>query len=417
MTRRDIIAGIDIGASNIKVIVCKITEGSSITVIGVGTSPSEGIKKGVIIDLKLAVESVAKAVAEAEWMVGTRINLVNVGITGSQIGLVNNSGMVAVARADKEITGQDVERVLQVARIIALPHNREIIDVIPRQFIVDGYGGIRDPVGMLGMRLEVEAMIITGCMLPIHNLLRCLKMARYEVNGIILNSLANGEICLSRDEKELGVFLIDMGGGNAEIAYFHEGGLNDIAFLPVRGEHITNDLALGLRTTFRLAEKLKVEHGFALAELASDEEMVEVEGISGRDKRKISPREIVSFIEPRVEEIMDLCYREMMRMGSDRMPPAGVVFTGGVSLLRGITDYAESVFGCPVRVAHPAYPGLRSPVYSTAVGIIHYVLRNEATSRIGRDHQAKGGFLAYLLSLWQRARTTIARALLHSPGP
>lgn len=403
MTRLDIIAGMDIGTSSIKLLVCKITANGSINIIGAGTSPSEGIKKGVIIDLKRAVASITKATAEAERMAGAKINFVNVGIAGSHISLVNNRGVVAVARDDKEITEQDVERVLQVARVIALPRNKEIIDVIPKEFIVDGYDGIRDPVGMLGVRLEVGAMIITGDMTPLHNLLRCLEMAHYEVNALVLHSLANGEVCLSRDEKELGVLLIDLGGGTTEVSYFHQGGLIDIAVLPVRGEHITNDLAIGLKTTFQIAEKLKIEQGFALEEMASAENEIEIEGISGKDKRIISPREIVSFIEPRVEEIIHLCNQEIVRMGFTKMPPAGVVLTGGGSLLRGITDYAESVFECPVRVAHPEYPGVKSPVYSTAVGIIHYVVKNQTTS--GRPKKVKGAINA---NIWQRVRAFIA---------
>lgn len=410
MARREIIAGVDIGTSNVRVIVGEIVADRAVNIIGVGTSQSEGIKKGVIIDLERTVESIARAAAEAERMVGSRIEMVNVGIVGSNIGLVNNRGVVAVARDDKEITEQDVERVLQAARVIALPQDREIIDVIPREFIVDGYDGIRDPVGMLGVRLEVDAMIITGAMTSIRNLLRCLNMAGYEVNALVLNSLANGEICLSRDEKELGVFLIDLGGGTTEIALFQQGGLRDLSVLPVGGDHITNDLAVGLRTTFQLAEKIKIEHGFALADMVSDEKKeIEVEGISGKEKRRISIKELSTYIEPRLQEIMQLCSEEMGRMGFTSMPPGGVVLTGGVSLMKGITELAESVFNCPVRIAHPEYLGVKSPIYSTAVGIIHYVLRDQYAGRTGRSQDGSGGFLysifrrlkAFFSDLWE----------------
>ncbi|MGI6328447.1 MAG: cell division protein FtsA [Dethiobacteria bacterium] len=405
LTRRDIVAGIDLGTSNVRVIVGEITVDNTINIIGVGTSPSEGIKKGVIIDLERTVQSIAQAVSEAERMVGAKIGLLNVGIVGSQIGLINNSGVVAVAREDKEITEQDVERVLQAARVIALPQDREIIDVIPREFIVDGYDGIRDPVGMLGVRLEVESMIITGAMTSLRNLLRCLNMAGLQVNALILNSLANGEICLSRDEKELGVFLIDLGGGTTEVALFQQGGLKDLSVLPVGGDHITNDLAVGLRITFQLAEKLKLERGFALAELASDRNDIEIEGISGKEKRTISSRELYSYIEPRLQEIFLLCRQEMARMGYSNMPPAGVVITGGVSLMGGIIELAENTFQCPVRLAQPEYLGVKSPIYSTAVGIIHYVNRNQAYGRIIKSPEKKGRFFH---DLWQRIRAFIA---------
>ncbi|MDO9536534.1 MAG: cell division protein FtsA [Bacillota bacterium] len=405
LTRREIVASIDLGTSNVRVIVGETITDGTVNIIGVGTSPSEGIKKGVIIDLERTVDSITGALAEAERMVGSKIGLVNVGIVGSHVGLVNNRGVVAVARDDKEITEHDVERVLQAARVIALPQYREIIDVIPREFIVDGYDGIRDPVGMLGVRLEVESMIITGAMTSLRNLLRCLNMAGLEVNALILNSLANGEICLSRDEKELGVFLIDLGGGTTEVALYQQGGLKDLAVLPVGGDHITNDLAVGLRTTFQLAEKLKVEHGFALADLASDKDVIEIEGISGKEKRKISSRELFSYVEPRVQEMIQLCSQEMGRMGFTKMPPAGVVLTGGVSLMGGITELAETVFECPVRIAQPDYLGVKSPIYSTAVGIIHYVNRNHITTgRVSKRQESQGRFFH---NIWQRIRTFI----------
>lgn len=404
MIRKDIVAGMDIGTSHVRVIVGEMTTDGTINIIGVGTSPSEGIKKGVIIDLERTVESINKAVAEAERMVGARIGLINAGIVGSHVGLVNNKGVVAVAGDDKEITENDIERVIQAARVIALPQDREIVDIIPREFIVDGYDGIRDPVGMLGVRLEVETMIITGTMTSMRNLLRSLNMAGLEVNALVLNSLANGEICLSRDEKELGVFLLDLGGGTTEVSLFQHGVLKDLAVISVGGDHITNDLAVGLRTTFQLAERLKTEYGFALADMASDNEDIEIEGISGKEKRKISSREIVTYIEPRVQEMLQLCSQEMARMGFASMPPAGVVITGGVSLLRGVADLAEQVFECPVRIAQPEYLGVKSPIYSTAVGIINYVVKNRAVGRLTKRPERK---VKFFYMLWQRIKSFI----------
>ena len=401
----------DIGTSHVRVIVGEIVSDGAMNIIGVGTSPSEGIKKGVIIDLERTVDSISQAVDEAERMVGAKIGPLNVGIVGSNIGLINNKGIVAVVREDKEITEEDVERVLQAAKVIALPQDREIIDIIPREFIVDGYDSIRDPVGMIGVRLEVEAMIITGALTSLRNLLRSLEMAGLEINVMVLNSLANGEICLSRDEKELGVFLIDMGGGTTEVSLFQQGALTDLAVLSVGGDHITNDLAVGLRTTFELAEKLKIEHGFVLENLTSDDEEIEVEDISGKEQRNISSRQLFHFIEPRVLEMLQLCREEMARLGFTEMPSGGVVLTGGVSLLRGVIDLAEDIFGCPVRLAQPEYLGVKSPIYSTAVGIINYVMRHSPRRRgrmAGRTEN-KTGFLhviwqrikAFVLDIWQ----------------
>lgn len=404
LTKRDLVAGMDIGTSHVRVIVGEIINDGTMNIIGVGTSSSEGIKKGVIIDLERTVDSINRAVDEAERMVGAKIGPLNVGIVGSNVGLVNNKGIVAVAREDKEITEEDVERVLQAAKVIALPQDREIIDIIPREFIVDGYDSIRDPVGMIGVRLEVEAMIITGALTSLRNLLRCINMAGMEVNAMVLNSLANGEICLSRDEKELGVFLIDMGGGTTEVSLFQQGALTDLTVLSVGGDHITNDLAVGLRTTFQLAEKLKIENGFALDSLTSDSGEIEIEDISGKEKRTISSRELFTFIEPRVLEMLQLCREEMARLGFTEMPPGGVVLTGGVSLLEGIVELAEEIFGCPIRLAQPDYLGVKSPIYSTAVGIIRYVMRSTSFRRMTRRAESKAGFLHYI---WQRIKAFV----------
>lgn len=405
MTRRDVITGIDIGTSNVRVIVGEIMTDGNINIIGVGTSPSEGIKKGIIIDLERTVDSITKATAEAERMAGSKIDNVNVGIVGSHVGLVKNRGVVAVARDDKEITELDVERVLQAARVIALPQEKEIIDVIPKEYIVDGYDGIRDPVGMLGVRLEVEAMVLTGTITSLRNLLRCVGMAGFEVNALVLNSLANGETCLSRDEKELGVFLIDLGGGTTEISFFQQGGLKDISVLPIGGDHITNDLAVGLRTTFQLAEKIKIDYGFASQDQAFVKKEIEIEGISGKEVRTISSDDLFTYIEPRITEIVQLCNQEINRMSFGKLPPGGVVLTGGVSLMRGLPELAESVLGCSVRLAQPEYLGVKSPIYSTAVGMIHYASRNKTIRKIGKKQESREGFFT---NIWRRIKSFFA---------
>lgn len=385
MARRNLICGMDIGTSHVRVIVGEINVDGSINIIGVGKSESLGLKKGVIVDLDKTVEAITLSVREAERMVGAAIPSAFLGIVGSQVGLVSNRGVVAVAGADKEITEEDVDRVLQAARVIALPPDREIIDVLPREFIVDGYDGIRDPVGMVGVRLEVEAMIVTGMVTSIRNLVRCVNRAGLEIDGMVLNSLANSEVTLTHDERELGVVLLDMGGGTTEVSVFQNGNLKNIAVVPVGGDYITNDIAVGLRTPLQTAEKLKLEHGVALPSLAAAGATVEISQIAGKESRKVSVQELSLIIEPRLTEILYLAAQELAKIGYREPLPAGVVLTGGVSLLRGAPELAEQIFNSPVRMAQPGYVGVKSPIYSTGVGIIHYVQRNHlASGRVGR---------------------------------
>ncbi len=254
-----------------------------------------------------------------------------------------------------------------------MPPDREIIDIIPRQFIVDGYDGIRDPVGMVGVRLEVDAMIITGAITSIRNLMRCVNRSGLEIDGMVLNSLANAEVSLTEDQKELGVALIDIGGGTTEIAVFQQGGLRDVSVLPVGGDYITSDIAVGLRTTIEQADSLKLNHGKALVSMIESQEEIEIKNVGGKGHKKVNEEILSSIIEPRVQEIIFLAREELERMGFLNSLPAGVVLTGGVSLMKGVTELAEEVLDSSVQVAQPEYIGVKSPIYSTGVGIIHYV--------------------------------------------
>jgi len=393
--KRDLICGLDIGTSHVRAIVGEVNIDNSLSIIGVGTSPSEGLKKGVIVDLDKTVEAITHAMDEAERMVGTAIPSAFLGIVGSQVGLINNRGVVAVAGADKEITEEDVERVLQAAKVIALPPDREIIDVIPREFIVDGYDGIRDPVGMVGVRLEVDAMIITGMITSLRNLYRCVERAGIAIEGTVLNSLANAEVALTRDEKELGVVMLDIGGGTTEIAVFQQGHLKNIAVLPVGGDHITNDIAVGLRTTLVTAEKIKLEHGAASIKAIGEQATIELPQISGKEARKVPAQDLVLIIEARLAEILHMAHEELLHLGYQEPLPAGVVLTGGVSLMPGIAELAEQIFQTTARVAQPGYVGVKSPIYSTAVGIIHYAQHThlyEAKEYRGRRNAIPGFF-------------------------
>ncbi len=400
--RKSIAVGMDIGTTHVRVIIGELNADSTLNIIGVGTSPSRGMKKGVIVDLDETVNSIREAVEEAERMAGLEVSSVFLGIVGSQVGIINNRGVVAVSGDDKEITEEDVERVMQAARVIALPPEREIIDVLPREFIVDGYDGIRDPVGMIGVRLEVDAMVVTGTSSAIKNTLRCVQRAGLEVNGLVLNSLANAEIVLSRDEKELGVFLVDIGGGTAEVAVFQGGNLQDISVIPVGGGHITSDLAVGLKTTLEQAERLKVHHGVASLNLAEGEDNIKVQNVAGKGDRAISQADLAAVIEPRILEILQLVREEAAKMGFSEPLPAGVVLTGGISLMKGTGELAEEIFNCSVRTAQPGYIGVKSPIYSTAVGIIHYVQRSHMIS------PSKGAPTRAVKGLWARLRHWIA---------
>ncbi len=394
MVKKSIAVGMDIGTTHVRVIIGELNTDSTMNIIGVGTSPSRGMKKGVIVDLDETVNSIREAADEAERMAGLEVSAVFLGIVGSQVGIINNRGVVAVSGDDKEITEEDVERVMQAARVIALPPEREIIDVLPREFIVDGYDGIRDPVGMIGVRLEVDAMVVTGTSSAIKNTLRCVQRAGLEVSGLVLNSLANAEIVLSRDEKELGVFLVDIGGGTAEVAVFQGGSLLDISVIPVGGGHITSDLAVGLKTTLEQAERLKIHHGVASLSLAAAENSIKVQNVAGKGDRTISQADLAAIIEPRILEILQLVREETAKMGFPEALPAGVVLTGGISLMKGTGELAEEVFNCSVRTAQPGYIGVKSPIYSTAVGIIHYVQRSHMITppKVGPTRAVRGFF-------------------------
>lgn len=371
--RRNLICGMDIGTTHVRVIVGELNTDGTISIVGVGTSPSNGLKKGVIVDLDKTVEAITDAVEEAERMVGSAIPSTFLGIIGSHVQLIDNRGVVAVAGADKEITEDDVERVLQAAKVIALPPDREIIDVIPREFIVDGYDGIYDPVGMIGVRLEVDAMVITGTITSLRNLYRCVERAGLEIEGTVLTSLANAEVALSRDELELGTVLVDIGGGTTEISVYQNGHLKNISVLPIGGDHITNDIAVGLKTTLQNAERLKLDHGIAARHLAADDKAIELPQISGKKPRIVPVKELAMIIESRLVEILHIAAEELADMGYQEPLPGGIVLTGGVSLTRGIVELAEQVLQSSVRVAQPGYVGVKSPIYSTAVGIIHYI--------------------------------------------
>ncbi len=374
MNSNEIYVSLDIGTSTVKVIIGEMSN-DSLNIIGVGNVKSEGIRKGSIVDIDETVHTIKKAVEQAERMVGLSISQVIVGITGNHVSLQSCHGVVAVSSDNREIGDEDVLRVMDAAQVVSIPPEREIINVIPRQFIVDGLDEITDPRGMIGVRLEMEGTIITGSKTILHNTLRCVEKAGLEIVDIVLQPLAAGTVALSKDEKSLGAALIDIGGGSTTIAVFEQGHLKATTVLPVGGEHITKDLSIGLRTSTDDAEKIKTKYGHAFYDHASEDEVFSVPIIGSDQHQQFNQLEISDIIEARLEEILDLINHELKRLGI-RDLPGGYVLTGGVANLPGVLELSQIVFQNRVRVAIPDYIGVREPQYTTAVGLIKYAQKN-----------------------------------------
>lgn len=371
MSSNDIIVSLDIGTSKVRAIIGELNNGA-INIIGVGSADSEGIRKGAIVDIDQTVQSIRNAIDHAERMVGIQISEVYVGIAGNHIALQSSHGVVAVSNEDREIGEEDIDRVLQASRVIALPPEREIIGVVPKQYVVDGLEGIQDPRGMIGVRLEVEATIITGAKTSIHNLLRCVEKSGVRVTGVVLMSLAAGQLCLSKDEKTVGTVLVDIGAGAITIAVFEESSLTATSTLPIGGEYITNDISIGLRTQLDIAEKIKLKFGCAIVDDAAPDQVFKVNRIGSNVDKQFSQVDLAQIIEPRVQEIFQLIRSEVQRLGFTDIP-GGYVLTGGAVSMPGMLEIAQAELENSVRMAVPDFIGVRDPAYTSGVGIIHYV--------------------------------------------
>ncbi|OAS84560.1 MULTISPECIES: cell division protein FtsA [Metabacillus] len=374
MNNNELFVSLDIGTSSVKVIIGEMTN-DALNIIGVGNVKSEGLRKGSIVDIDETVHSIKKAVEQAERMVGISLKRVVVGVTGNHVHLQDCHGVVAVSSENREISNEDVRRVIEAAQVISIPPEREIIDVIPRQFIVDGLDEINDPRGMLGVRLEMEGTIITGSKTILHNLLRCVERAGLEITDICLQPLAAGSVALSKDEKNLGVALIDIGGGSTTISVFEQNHLFATIVLPIGGEHITKDLSIGLRTTTDEAERIKVKYGHAFYDHASEDEVFEATIIGSDQKRDFNQLEIADIIEARLEEIYELILYELKRLGVSELP-GGFVLTGGTVRMSGVLELGQAVLQNSVRIASPDYIGVREPQYMTGVGLIQFAHKN-----------------------------------------
>ena len=374
----DIIVGLDIGTTKIAVIVAQRGLGGKVDIIGIGTHPSQGLRKGVVINIEATVNSIRHAVEEAELMAGCEISSVYAGIAGSHIKGFNSHGIVAVK--SKEVTERDVSRVIDAARAVAIPMDREVLHILPQEYIVDEQDGIREPLGMSGVRLEAKVHIVTGAVASAQNIVKSANRVGLNVADIVLEPIASAEAVLAPEEKELGVAMVDIGGGTTDLTVFHAGAIKHTAVLPLGGNHVTNDIASGLRTPASAAEEVKRRYGSTLTSGVQSSETIEVSSTGGREARVMSRQLLAEIIEPRMEEILTLVHRELIRSGFDEYLSAGVVLTGGTVLLEGMCDLAEQIFKLPVRIGYPTGVGglvdvVNSPAFATGVGLVLYGAR------------------------------------------
>lgn len=390
-SNNNLIVGLDIGTTKIAVIVAERTV-TGLDIIGIGTHPSEGLRKGVVINIEATVNSIQRAIEEAELMAGCEITSVFAGIAGSHIKGFNSHGIVAIK--NKEVSPKDVERVIDAAKAVAIPLDREILHILPQEYIVDEQDGIREPLGMSGVRLEAKVHIVTGAVASAQNIVKSANRVGLNVRDIVLEPIASAEAVLSPEEKELGVAMIDIGGGTTDITVFHAGAVKHTAVIPLGGNHITNDISAGLRTPAVSAEEIKRKYGCACSNVSRPQDTIEVPSTGGRDARIMPKHSLTEIIEPRMEEIFTLVHRELIRSGFDELLTAGIVLTGGTVLLEGSAELAENVFRLPVRVGYPTGVGglidvVNSPAFATGVGLVLYGARN--TEYIETQSRANDG--------------------------
>jgi len=402
--RENIVVGLDIGTTKICAIVGEEVK-DGLEIIGIGTHPSRGLRKGVVVNIESTVESIKKAVEEAELMAGCEINRVYAGISGGHIKAFNSHGVIAVK--DGEISAADVARVIEAAQAVAIPPDREVVHVIPQEYIIDDQGGIQEPLGMNGIRLEVKVHIVTAAVTSAQNIVKCANKAGLDVADIALQQVASSEAVLNQDERDLGVALIDIGGGTTDIAVFHGGTIKYTTVIPLGGNQITGDIAVGLRTPSTEAEKIKKKFGCAMVSMVSEGENVEVSSVGGQKSRTVSRHILSEIIEPRVEEMFELVKREIMKSGYDGLIPSGIVLTGGTASMAGIVELAEQVFDLPVRMGMPSnIIGLadvvRDPMYSTGVGLLKYGAKHASGTKFRRGSANMFNKLVYRMKGWMK---------------
>ena len=370
---KNLLVALDIGTSKIVAIVAEITPDGALEILGLGQHPSKGLKKGVVVNIEATVTGIQRALEEAELMADVKIRDVLTGIAGSHIKSFNSHGMVAIK--DKEVSQFDVDRVVETARAVNIPMDQQILHILTQEFIIDGQEDVREPVGMSGVRLEVKVHIVTGAVSAAQNIMKCVRRCGLEVRDLVLQPLASAIAVLSQDEKDLGVCLVDIGGGTTDIAVFTGGAIRHTAVIPIAGDQITNDIAMALRTPTKDAEDIKMAHGCALRQLASVNDVIEVPGVGDREPRQMSRQTLAEVIEPRVEELYSLIQRELRASGFEELLSSGIVLTGGSASMQGMVELGEEVFHMPVRLGVPSYSGglaevVRNPRFSTGVGLL-----------------------------------------------
>lgn len=375
---KNLIVGLDIGTSKVVAIVGAVTVDNEIEIIGIGSSRSRGLKKGVVVNIESTVHSIQRAIEEAELMAGCEIHSVFAGIAGSHIRSLNSHGIVAIR--DNEVSLNDVDRVIDAARAVAIPADQKILHILPQEFVIDNQEGVKEPIGMSGVRLEAKVHMVTGAVSASQNIIKCVRRCGLEVDDIILEQLASSYSVLTEDEKDLGICLVDIGGGTTDIAVFTDGAIHHTAVIPIAGDQVTNDIAVALRTPTQHAEDIKVQYACALTQLANPDETIEVPSVGDRPSRRLARQTLAEVVEPRYEELFTLVQSELRRSGFENLIAAGIVLTGGSSKMEGAVELAEEIFHMPVRVGIPQYvTGLsdvvKNPIYSTGVGLLLFGLR------------------------------------------
>jgi len=401
------IVGIDVGTTKICTLVGEISEEREIRVVGIGVAPSRGLRKGIVVDVEEATQAIAASVEKAEQISGYEIDSAFIGLAGAHISALNSRGIAAISRGERSIVQEDIDRAMEAARAIAIPHNRELIHAIPRGYTVDGQDGVRNPLGLRGFRLEVEAHIVTGASASIHNLLKCVRGAGVRVVDLVLQPIAAGEAVLTSAEKELGAAVVDIGGGTTDMAVFIDGSVWHTVVLAIGGNHLTHDVAVGLRTPFTVAEALKVKYGHTIPDTIGGNELIDATSFGDNSHRSVSRRRLAEIIRARSEEMLELILREIKRSGYDGLLPAGAVLCGGTADLAGIKEFSREILDLPVRIGTPRHlEGLvdtvNTPAYACSVGLLLWGLRNAPDGSHDGSRQRQGvlGRLRHWLSLF-----------------
>ncbi|HLT63445.1 MAG TPA: cell division protein FtsA [Pseudohongiella sp.] len=376
----NMIVGLDIGTSKVVAIVGEIKPDGALNIVGIGSHRSRGLKKGTVVNIESTVESIQRAVEEAELMAGCRIHSVYAGIAGSHIRSMNSHGIVAIR--DREVTRADIDRVIDAAQAVAIPADQRVLHILPQEYIIDSQEGVKEPLGMSGVRLEAKVHLVTCAINAVQNIEKCIKRCGLQVEEIILEQLASSYAVLTEDEKELGVCMVDIGGGTTDIAVFTEGAIRHTGVIPIAGDQVTNDIAMALRTPTDNADEIKIRYACALTQLASPGEMIKVPGVGDRPARELSRQALAEVVEPRYDELFTLVKAELQRSGYENLLAAGIVLTGGTSKMEGVIELAEEIFHMPVRLGMPqTVKGLadivRNPIYSTGVGLLLYGMRQQ----------------------------------------